>query len=117
MSAMEGLFHRYQQSRDGLTAAMAQVAYYQDVNRVATHDMLQLIARVDKAVRPAAEEDAEVAEQFAAVLKISDQRGDMIKQGRARGKESGNGNSDEQQDLARSRTVEPHDGRCIRLSS
>ena len=26
VSVMEGLFHRYQQSRDGLTMAMAQVA-------------------------------------------------------------------------------------------
>ena len=96
VSTMAGLFQRYQHSRDGLAIALAQVAYFTDVNRVATHDMLQLIGRVDKAVRPIAEENVEVAEQFAAVLKISDQRGDMIKQGRARGKEAGNGGGEQQ---------------------
>ena len=67
---------------------LVQVAYFSDVNRGAAYDMLQLIGREDKAVRPVAEENAEVAAQFAAVLKISDQRSEVIKQGRARGKEA-----------------------------
>lgn len=75
---------RYDEALAGYNNALKQVAYFGDIVQVAGHDLLQVVGMVDESVRPIAGRNAEIAAEFEAVLKITDQRGAAVREGRAR---------------------------------
>lgn len=83
-SAMSGLWQRYQEAEAARQIAQAQAAYFGDIAAVAEHDILQGIYLVDETVRGPAGRNTQIASDFSAVLKISDQRSQAIREGRAR---------------------------------
>lgn len=84
VSAVPELWKRYREAETSLQVAQAQVAYFGDVAQVALHDLLQIVDLVDETVRAPASRNTQVHSDFSAVLKISDQRGQAIRDGRAR---------------------------------
>ena len=83
-SAMNGLWQRYQEAEAAWQNAQVQAAYFGDIAAVALHDLLQVIYLVDETVRPPAGRNTQIASDFSAVLRISDQRSQAIREGRAR---------------------------------
>jgi len=83
-SAFTGLWKRYLDARAVNAAAQKLANYSSDIMLVARNDVLQIISLVDEAVRPAANRNAKLAEEFSAVLTISDQRSATTQEGKAR---------------------------------
>jgi hypothetical protein len=83
-SALSGLWQRYQDAEAARQTALAQVAYFGDIAAVALHDVLQILYLVDETVRAPAGRNTQIASDFSAVLRISDQRSQAIREGRAR---------------------------------
>ena len=81
---MGELWQRYQDATAAYKVAVQLVTYFGDISQVAAHDVLQVLGLVDETVRPASARNAKLADEFSAVLRIADQRGDTIRQGIAR---------------------------------
>jgi hypothetical protein len=81
---VSALWQRYQDANTGWAIAKASQAYFGDVAQVALHDLLQIVEMVDELARPVANRNPGAGKDFASVLKISDQRGNMVRQGKAR---------------------------------
>lgn len=96
-SATADLWRRYKTALDDFAIAERQMAYFGDIYQTALHDLLQGIALVDDTVRPASTRHAQVAADFSAVLKISDQRGEAVREGHAR-KRAAKASSDNESD-------------------
>ncbi len=96
-SATTDLWKRYKTALADFAIAERQMAYFGDIYQTALHDLLQGIAHVDDTVRPASMRHAQVAADFSAVLKISDQRGEAVREGHAR-KRAAKASSDNESD-------------------
>ena len=83
---LAALWERYQSATSAYAIAEQQSVYFGDIAQVALHDVLQILGRVDETVRPVSARNAQVAAEFSAVLTIADQRGDAVREGRARAK-------------------------------
>jgi hypothetical protein len=83
-SALGGLWQRYRDAKVARQIAEAQVAYFSNIAAVAEHDLLQIVYLVDKTVRAPASRNTQIASDFSTVLRISDQRSQAIREGRAR---------------------------------